>query len=221
MKRDTVNNEFLKLVYDFYDYIKYNSGKDNTETKEEPRGIKAFFYKLFHIKKKEEPTDSIYSRLENFSYSLRTVVPSFDRLWDFCEFIRVAEKIFFYRNSNDEVLAVETGITKNSGERRFRIVLNKDSKYYVELKFTLIKDLTSMNIIKISVVRHYGLEMTNTYTISDAEINYEDSSDLYLINELNFILMKCMYTKFNQILRYIAPLYNKDDEYDEEYFKNE
>jgi hypothetical protein len=119
------------------------------------------------------------------------------------------------------VLAVETGITKNSGERRFRIVLNKDSKYYVELKFTLIKDLTSMNIIKISVVRHYGLEMTNTYTISDAEINYEDSSDLYLINELNFILMKCMYTKFNQILRYIAPLYNKDDEYDEEYFKNE
>jgi hypothetical protein len=205
MKRDTVNNEFLKLVYDFYDYYKFPPEEKVVEVKK-GEGLLGFL-KTTTITEKDIAREELYSSLSKMHKSLKNDTPTFDRLWDFCEFIRVAEKIFFYYNSPENDLYVEADITNaGSGTRKFRI---SDTELGTELRFTLDKDVLGVNSIRIIIVRDYGLKMENSYTIADGQINYQDTSDLYLINEINFKLKKVMNNSFTQILRFIEPDYSK------------
>lgn len=203
MSRDTQKNQFLRLLYDLYDCMKFPKNEDIIIETKRGKGLLGFFHKK--IEKKNIQLEIVQERLENFRRSLILNPPDFDLLWDFCELIRVAEKIFFYNNSPDNTIFVECEIGNNdSDKRKFSIKIRKNNGSCIgELRFILEKDVFGKNIISINVVRDYGLKMENVYKIVDKDTPYNDSSDLYLINEINFILKQCILNTFLEIESYI------------------
>ena len=199
MKRDTQNNEFLSLIYDLYDHVKFPKKEDIVKTEK-----KVGLFKKETVER-NVALDSIKEKVDLFKRSLITVPPDFTRLWDFCEFVRVSEKVFFYPNKPDNYLYVEMDMNKReSGVRKFICNVNRfDDRAKSELRFTLERDLLGSDVISISVIRDFGLQMKNTYTIADGTVQYPDSSDLYLINEINFILQQYMCSIFSTVVEQI------------------
>lgn len=197
--QDSQNNEFLSLIYDLYDHVVFPEKKNKIITEKRVGLFKK------EIVERYPELDHVKEKISLFKLSLFTTVPDFNRLWDFCEFIRVCEKVFFYPNKPENYLYVEMDLNKhNNGVRKFRYSLERfDEQAKSEIRFTLERDVLGMDIISISVVRDYGLKMNNSYKVIDGDIKYPDSSDLYLINEINIILKECMYNIFSSIVQLI------------------
>lgn len=197
MKHDSQNNMFLSLIYDLYDHVNFPK-QENIITMQKK---KRFFKK--EIIKYDSELEHVKEKIELFKSTLLTTVPDFNTLWDFCEFIRVCEKIFFYPNMPENSLYVEVDLNKTvSGVRKFRYKVNSDC-VNAELRFTLERDILGSDILSIVVVREYGLKMNNSYKVVDGNLQYPDSSDLYLINEINFILKDCIYNTFLSMVKLI------------------
>lgn len=194
MKYDTQKNQFLSLIYDLYDITRFPE-KGNIVITEKKKGL----FKREIIERNIE-LDNIKQKIELFKESLTKISPDFNRLWDFCEFVRVCEKVFFYSNMPENNLYVEMDLSKQTGVRKFRIKVPSDCTKS-ELRFTLEKNVLGNDIISISVVRDYGLKMNNSYKIIDGIVQYPDSSDLYLMNEINFILKDTIYYTFSSMIQ--------------------
>lgn len=200
MNRDTESNEFLRHIYDLYDCIKFPEKANIVVTEKRGKGIKGFFKK--EIIKRDIRKEEVEEKIRIFINSLVSSVPDFDRLWDFCEFVRVSEKVFFYPNRPERKLYVECDLKKaGSGERKFRIKSGySEFGNEVEIRFTLEKNVLSNNIISIQVIRNFGLNMKTEYKVVDGDLPFNDSSDLYLINQINFILRDSIISTFNEVI---------------------
>lgn len=144
----------------------------------------------------------------------------FSVMWDFCQFVRWSEKVVFYRNEKDSDIFVDSGLD-DVDKRCFVINISDD----VYIKFLLEKERISYNVsntisdkpyatsIKIEVIRTYGKEMKNTYTIIDDKINFNDTSDLELMNIINNELERYMKETCINIYRKIYGYYTKDKIY--------
>lgn len=188
-------NGYTTLIYDLYDVVRFGEDKsEETSKKKKP------FWKK---KQKNTKLEEQLERIEKKKEAILKTIPSFYDLWDFCEFVRIMEKVFFFPNSSSDILSVEFDMSGKSKEAKFRI--KKKSVY--EIRFVLTKsDLpfpAVSNKIEITVVRDYGLKMRNSYTIINGKTNYEDNSDLYLINEINFLLKRTIYNTFSQVIELI------------------
>ena len=202
--RDTENNEFLKPIYDLYDAVlEKDKYRDVHYAVSDPSSNP--FIEIFQKKDKcivcytnvEEKLDNI----KFFISKVKNNPVTFDRIWDFCEFIRIVEKIFFYRNTPDNDIYVEMAWSgKSTNVRKMRINY-EDS----EIRFTLDHSILNNDILTINVVRHFGLEMNNEYKIVNGEIGkYDDSSDLYMINEINKMLRYYMVDAVKSIVNIIC-----------------
>ena len=136
---------------------------------------------------------TIMKELEEFideECSMDDIV-SFSSLWQFCQFVRYAEKVVFYKNALDRHFYVDSDML-DVKERLFVIEQkNLDSTY----KFKLEKVVDSITkeeckVITLNICRHYGKEMSNIFTIVNEDIKINDQSDQYLITTINLILEK-------------------------------
>lgn len=189
------SNEFTDLIYKLYDHVRFPENYKFTAITE--RNKKFPFNKV--VKKVDiELKNIIDNELANMIHSLKTIVPSFDRLWKFCWFIRCMEKIFFFHNAIDNNWYVECDMQDTKADRKFRY--DDTNK---EIRFTLSHNIFENDVITIQVLRKYGKEMETKYVITDGEIQYSDDSDIYLINEINRILMNYMSSTFGTIAQLI------------------
>lgn len=204
MSRDSENNMFLKIVYDFYDKSRFPKQVNETEVVKKSTNPISYIYNKYKNKDSDDKVDHL-DPVNIFVRQLRSSVPSFETLWEFCEFIRIIEKIFFYNNSPENDIYVEYDFDSKDQQRKIQIT--NDTR---EIKFLLTHSILNSDVIEIKVTRHYGKQMTNYYRITDGEIDYEDSSDLYLINEINKLLQDIMVNTFLGLIEHIR-LSSKED----------
>lgn len=154
---------------------------------------------------KEEIDDLLYKFKEN--EFIRPVCTNdfrsplnFDNLWQFCQFVRYAEKIIFFNNQPENILYVDSDM-KDINNRRFRIK-NKNNTI-IDISLEKIKDKINndtLKVLKIKVERQFGKKMVNTFTIVNDNIKAEDYSDIYLIFNLQFFILKEMENVFDNII---------------------
>lgn len=193
-KNRDLDNRYICYIYDLYDIVKFNDNTKENNAK-----------KKFYLRKQKNEKSKLKEQLDRIESKKKFIldnIPSFYDLWDFCEFVRILEKVFFFPNSSKDELCVEFDMSGKSKEAKFRI-----RKINYEIRFALTKSNLLFpavnNKIEVTVVREYGLKMKNIYTIINEKMNYEDESDLYLINEINFILKKIIHDTFSQAVELI------------------
>lgn len=197
------DNKFISFLYDYYFYC-IEKHKYIYNKKLVPK------YKYFPFIKKEiidcidetkddkmmEKKTFIIKEFQDESYNM-----SFAQLWDFCKFIRYAEKIVFWKNKPDKCIYVDSELYE---DKILKFSL-KDNIICpsMECIFELEKIPTNgqqLEIIRLSIVRQYGKLMTNTFTIVNADVKYNDSSDILLITTINRILRQQAINTFEDIL---------------------
>ena len=203
IERDSNNNKFLKVIYNLYD-AKHGYFQDNKT--EFARKSKWKFWGKPAPVTVNKTLEAALEAVNEFRDKLTKEVPDFTTMWDFCEFVRVMEKVFFFENVPNNDIYVECDIGKSgNGSRKFRIYITDDTNVSIigEIRFILEKDVFGSDVITINVIRNYGLKMENKYIVADANIKYEDSSDIYLINEINDKLQLWMSFMFSQAVSQI------------------
>lgn len=221
-------NPYNKLLINYYNY--YNPDPDTCKSKKDedlqiitiPDALKksnfikrlkikietfdedlypTFVYKISHpllddLRKQENELES------NISGNLKI---DFKTLWDYCQFIRFAEKILNYKNDTSGIIYVDS--TMYDIEER-RIVFNfTDSGISYYLKLTRDRDpITSdrLHITNLIITRNYGKKLRNEFIIVNNNVKYHDDSDFYLIrdtvknmNETMVNEMKSIYNKID------------------------
>ena len=135
---------------------------------------------------------------------------SFKSLWNFVQFVRYAEKTIFYKNIPENSLYVDSDLNEVSS-RMFKI---SSDNYDIKFKLEKVKDDVNnkkYSIINIHVQRLYGKKMQNIFTIVDKDVDFQDISDLYLMNTLNIILYKEMMFEIRSIFSKLLREINKNE----------
>lgn len=196
-------NKYIKGLMDFYNIVVVNP-EDPIETKSYKKS--SFFSpKETKVVKSYPKRDKILEELNALQAS--TITPNgmnFNDLWEFCQFVKYAEKTLFYKNDPSRSFYVDSNIDDLSS-RQFMI---KDLDDTYQLLFKLEKtndpvDNEIMRIIRLSVSRNYGRKMTNEFIIVNSEIKYNDDADIYLIDKINRILCERVSNTFYEIINLI------------------
>jgi hypothetical protein len=126
-------------------------------------------------------------------------------MWQFCQFVRWAEKIVFYKNTVDETIYVDSAID----DYDCRLLVYTEDDFQIKFKLekvdnpayspNTLSDILSMKnntpkyfkSMKIVVERKYGKCMTNHFNIIDDNIDFEnDTSDKLLYRTIDNKVLK-------------------------------
>lgn len=195
MKRYTDNGfcELFMNVYDFY--IKegiYKEPEIKEDIIKEPKGLLSFFNK----KKDKVINDTldnivIDSKYQSLLDTKNHIIEewftakgiSFSVLWDFIEFIDFAKKSILYSDKNDKFRSYIKIDDKTKIEHRYlSIQQTEETSFIFDLYYA-----NKIECIKISKITN---EDKHTLIISDEHIDFNDESDIYLINTINYILCR-------------------------------
>jgi len=204
-------NKYINIFNSIYNYISTTKDKDISELEIEP----AKGFKKFKKNKQKECTIRYQIISKEVKKMLNEFIDeeckmedmlAFASLWQFCQFIRYAEKTIFYENTPEQSFYVDSDMF-DIKERAFQI------KYHdnVEILFKLEKvsdEITKQDfkVITLNVNRLYGKKMSNIFKIVDEDVKTNDTSDIYLIDMVNDILYKEMkisleYIIYGQLMR--------------------
>ena len=183
-------NKAIQLYYDIQtgkkDYI------DTEETIEKSRIFGNDIKKVKVPVKKEVPVIDRYCQSAKLALCINPLY--FNNLWQFCQFVRWAEKVVFYRNEAINKLYVDSAID----DVDCRLIVYSEEDIQIKIKMekvtnpayipNTLSDILSMNkdvqqyfkSMKIVVDRKYGKEMTNKFTIIDNDTEFDDFSDKML-----------------------------------------
>ena len=196
------DNRFINRALKLYIELQTNETYYNEENKRvetDYHVIGNLFRKKIEYEKHEIHILDIYARHAR-SLSIKPLI--FSNMWEFCQFVRWAEKVVFYRNEAENKLYVDSAI--DDLDCRL-LVFHNDS---INIRFKLEKvanpayipntlsDILSMNSdtpkyfksMKIVVERTYGKGMTNHFTIIDDNTDFKDQSDTMLLESIESIL---------------------------------
>ena len=203
-------NQFIRYADELM--YAYDKDKEHIETAEEVSYGKQFLWFKYDkkITKREEISTAnrseIRKEIKEFIDKNTSEPLSFKFLWQYCQFVRWAEKTVFYKNTTDNKLFVDSAMM-DLDKRNFVLSYGDDIliQFSLEkqkdpvLKYSTfdIPDPTEdrsvyYHVIKINVVRKYGKMMNNKYTIIDSRVNYEDSSDITLMDTINKLLCEAV-----------------------------
>lgn len=168
-----------------------------------------------------EPEDVLRKQIRNFIsdnlHEENDTPLAFRTIWEFCDFVRWAEKTIFYHNDLANRVIVDSAmgagiINDDPKVVVFQPVLSQDVNIKLELRKMKVNrqsvlDLDNVEytseyskIINIEVSRHYGKNLKSKYVVVDENVNYKDLSDIYLMNTLNRIIKECIITVFREII---------------------
>ena len=143
----------------------------------------------------------------------------FNIIWEFCQFVRWAEKAVFYENDLNNRVIVDSGMTAGITNNDPRVIVFQSQSTSTTIKLELKKekllqtredsvfDLNTMetvpnrsHIITLEVIRNFGKKMKSKYIIVDGQVKYNDLSDIYLMNTVNRIIKDGIIDVFREIL---------------------
>lgn len=203
-------NKYIAFFNTIYDLLL----KDDLEEPEQPANKKSF--RLFNNKNKsEEPYNKRLAREKIDTFINEECkfdnLLSFNSLWQFLQFVRYAEKAIFYINDPDScALYVDSDIN----EVKLRLFKITTTESEIKFKLERVKDEVNdkrYSIITIHVERLHGKKMQNIFTIVDQDVDFQDISDLYLMNTLNIILYKNMMEVIRNIFDKLLEEVNKHE----------
>lgn len=202
-------NEFIHHMYHVFEKTYFPLSED-IEVKTKKR-------KLFEMIVSEDGTvtktvniglNNAIEEAERFIESIDLI--SFENLCNFCDFIRVAEKIVFYKNTADMTLFVDSAV---SDKEKKLVLHDKDVTISLQLHQEDIglnrnsifgsKEDNKANIIRINVDRAYGKNLQNKFFVVDTIAEYNDDSDVFLINSINILLKRHIKETFLYIIHKI------------------
>lgn len=191
-------NRYINLFSKLYNYIISNKNKaidDIPGLKEYYQNHKKPFkkIKINDYDKCRFIHDSVRKELDEFiaEECINDNLLSFNSIWQFCQFVRYAEKVVFYKNTPDNKLYVDSNMV--DVKERIFTVTEFDTLYKFKLE-RVVEPITKeeCKVITLNVCRQYGKEMNNIFTIVNEDIKFNDQSDEYLINTINLILEDSM-----------------------------
>lgn len=127
---------------------------------------------------------------------------SFITLWQVCQFIKWAEELGFYYNNLDSPIYADANL---DDERKFKITTD-DKKTDIIFALSMKKDpvnIDMLKIINIKVKRNYGNKIESTYIIVNNNVKYNDSADIYTMNNINILLTERIASVYIMIYRRI------------------
>ena len=128
---------------------------------------------------------------------------SFYDLWEFCQFVKFAEKSFFYYNDPSKLFYVDSNID-DYNKRKF-VIKDENETYQLLFSLEIEKNpnegfvLEPLKIIRLSIIRNYGRKMSNEFIIVNSEVKYNDDADIYLIDNINRIIYERISFVFDEI----------------------
>ena len=149
--------------------------------------VNKFISKEFGIDRKGEDADYIEAS-----------TLSFLQLWDFCQFVRYAEKVLFFKNDKESPIYVDSKL-EDLDSRKFMVKSDNE----VEIEVILEKQAApgqTLRIIKLNITRKYGKMMNNQYIIVNDNTDKLDISDNVLIFNINLLIYKCVVNTYISII---------------------
>lgn len=166
-------NKYIDIIFNLYEEF-YLKNHYNIKSK-----------RLF---KKNDYNDETKRAINNYHKLCENMKNPFDydSLCKFADFIRVIEKVYFYTNDpNKNIVSCNSPWDANRKE----IVINSKEKDVV-IKLTMDYDYNDKlsNRLQIHVERNFGNKIKGGFVVYGGDLEYEDDSDLMLINSLNEII---------------------------------
>lgn len=128
-------------------------------------------------------------------------VRDFDQMWEFCQFVKYAEKCIFYVNDANNSFYVDSDMLS---EDSATFTLYNPDKYRIKFKLELKHDSvtnTDLRIIIVEAERFYGRKMSNKFTIVNESVQFNDIADSLLIDVINSLLYDATYNTFLDIMK--------------------
>lgn len=206
------DNQFISFLYDYYFDIIENPIHHILYTKKEKRKYKYIpFIKEEYIETFDDTQYDldrkknvfISTEFQSFDYSL-----TFDQLWKFCQFVRYAEKVIFYKNDTNCKLYVDSKLDEKY-KMKFSLNLFDDVSSIFELERIKERD-KYLEVINITINREYGKQMMDRFVIVDRDVKYNDSSDILLMNTINRELRQSVIDTFLCIINDIETKIGKN-----------
>lgn len=212
---ENLDNKFIELFEDLYNkkYELDNGDVEKPIETEKPTVVaepKSFFGKFKKAAQDLAVADTPEIRLSN-SYDivknylndiLSNPSQTFWTLWQVCQFLRWAEKVFLYDNDPEKDLFIDSAMDADErcimftfANTIFKIKLQLISK--PEVKIT---DSAYNQVITILIQRQYGKKMENKYISVDGYVDMIDDSDTYTLNQVNRFLNIKLRDAFNAVL---------------------
>lgn len=127
-------------------------------------------------------------------------IVNFISLWQFCQFVRFAEKAFYYPNTPEMHLYVDSEMNDLS-KRAFKIKTDDRMEIFCNLeKVTDPINKKKINVIRLKIQRNYGKQMLNEFTIVDDFVKSKDASDTVLIENIFYLISEEIKGTFGHIL---------------------
>ena len=211
-------NKYISFFTGLYNYIMDYSNKISNMNFEPERRKTRF--RLFHhsrmytdselqINEYERVRDYTKDKIKSFIFEDCKIedMLSFASMWQFCQFIRYAEKTIFLKNRPESNFYVDSDMI--DVKSRVFIIKNEDTE--IIFKLEKIPDeitKTEFKTITLNIKRLYGKQMTNIFTIVNEDVKCNDSSDLYLINTVNKILYDEMLRELEACVEKLLDIYD-------------
>lgn len=210
-------NIFEKFSFDYFEFVKKTLNETNQKkfiTKSFIHPFDTFIYKKYSDQTLSTFYDSIIASIYNEDLSVWL-----ETLYNFCTFIRTAEKCFMYENCEDSDIYVE--FLKDD---TIKNIFFKDLDFKCKVSFEATKiptDITglmsimfneespTLTFINFEIVREFGKQMCNKFRFISGEYpKFNDKSDevlFYIQKQRLSIMMEDIY---NDILSSIFKSYN-------------
>ena len=213
-------NKALKLYYDL------QSGKESDKEYYDKEFVEHHIMGNIYKKKVEKVYHyiPIIDEYYNSAKSLATNPLIFNITWQYCQFIRWAEKVVFYKNTIDKKIYVDSAIddldcrllvyTEDDVQIRFKLEKVLNPQYIPNT----LSDVLSMGnktpqyfkSMKIYVERLYGKKLVNHLTIIDDNNDFKDFSDSLLIESIEHKLFLAYEETVKEIFNLIYQNYKLD-----------
>jgi len=126
---------------------------------------------------------------------------NFKSMWQFCQFVRFAEKVFNYINRPERKLYVDSDMNDLS-KRSFKISTDDKTMDIFCFLEKVNEPINKKNIcvIRLKIQRKYGKQMMNEFTIVDDFVKSKDTSDSMLIDNIFNLIATEMKDTFSSII---------------------
>ena len=168
------NNKFVSNLFDLVEYVYYGSNIYEGDKK-------LLNYKI----------DRLYERCKGIVYDIRDLnnTLSWDDMWQFAEFIKTMEKVYFYHNVQKPGMVC---VDKFSDTIRDLFFDYTDKKLYIKITIeAAVEHDTGMHKrLKICAYRDYGAKEVTTFNVNNGETTINNDSDTMLIHTINAYVQK-------------------------------
>lgn len=215
-------NIFEKFSFDYFEFIKKTLNENNKRkfiTKSYVSPFDNFIYNNYQDKTLSTFYDSTITSIYN-----EDLYVWLETLYNFCTFIRTAEKCFMYENCEDNNIYVE--FLKDD---TIKNIFFKDSDFKCKVSFEATKiptdisglmgiifneDSPTLTFINFEIVREFGKQMCNKFRFVSGEYpKFNDKSDEVLFSMQKQRLSIMMENTYDDILSNILNSYVPDNYY--------